>query len=91
MIEVVAGVTVVVRDRDRPGHTRPLQRTADSLVGGVNGLPQKHFARGTPMESTRTAVPACSTLCSVVARPSKKPWLVTEVSERSSTGVSPAT
>ena len=33
-------------------------------------------------------MPASSTLCSVVARPSRNPWFVTRVSNRSRTGVS---
>ncbi|AWN30354.1 hypothetical protein DKG71_33165 [Streptomyces sp. NEAU-S7GS2] len=51
-----------------------------SAVGGVSGLPHLQRTRGTPYESTMTAVPACRTDWKVVALPSLKPWLVTRVS-----------
>src|SRR6266566_3307471 len=52
------------------------------------GVTHPHFTRGLPKSSTRTAVPACNTDCSVVALPLAKPWLVTRVSARSCIGVS---
>jgi hypothetical protein len=57
-------------------------------TGRSSGLPQEHRTRGTPCSSTITAVPACRTDWKAFARPFRKPWLVTAVSVRRTTGVS---
>ena len=48
--------------------------------GSASGLPQLHLTRGTPVLSTSTAVPACSSDWNGVASPLLNPWLVTRVS-----------
>lgn len=64
-------------------------KVSDVLAaGGRSGLPQEHRTRGTPRLSTSTAVPAWRTDWKLVAAPLRKPWLVTRVSTRSTTGVS---
>jgi hypothetical protein len=69
-------------------HEAPVNFSDDCVAGGSNGLPQAQRARGTPWLSTSTAVPAWSTDWKVVAWPLLKPWLVTRVSVRRTTGVS---
>jgi hypothetical protein len=69
-------------------HSVPVNASDDCMAGDSSGLPHEQRARGTPRSSTRTAVPACRTDWKVVAWPLLKPWLVTRVSTRSTTGVS---
>ena len=76
-----AGVMVVVASPSNPGQGSPAGEPRSTWSGGgLSGLPQLQRTRGTPAPSTSTAVPACSTAGKDVARPSRKPWLVTSVS-----------
>lgn len=83
-----AGCTTTTFCALNVGHEVPVYFADDDVSGGSSGLPHAHRARGTPWLSTSTAVPACSTDWYAVAWPFAKPWLVTRVSTRSTTGVS---
>ena len=89
LITVVFCTTTVTVPGSNPGHAGPVYVGEDGTgFGGSNGLPHAHRARGTPVLSTRTAVPACSTDWCCVARPFLNPWFVTRVSFCNSTGAS---
>lgn len=83
-----AGCTMTTFVGWNVGHAAPLNCSDENASGGSSGFPHAQRARGTPWLSTSTAVPAWSTDWNVVAWPLAKPWLVTRVSTRSTTGVS---
>ncbi|MDH6131306.1 hypothetical protein P3T37_000675 [Kitasatospora sp. MAA4] len=86
---VGAGWTMTTVFAWNEGQAVPLKVGATfSTAGGSSGFPQAQRVRSTPRLSTSTAVPACSTDWKPLATPFAKPWLVTRVSTRSTTGVS---
>lgn len=88
MIRTGAGWTTTTFCGRNADHEVPVNFSEDCAAGGSSGLPHAQRARGTPWLSTSTAVPAWSTDWNVVAWPLAKPWLVTRVSARRTTGVS---
>lgn len=56
-----AGTTTTSVDGWKPVQDLPVYLALLTSAGGVSGLPQLQRTRGTPWESTRTEVPACST------------------------------
>ena len=84
----VTTVTRVMFAGEKPDQRVPVNVGAEDVArGSSRGLPQAQRTRGTPRSSTRTAVPASSTLWREVARPSRNPWFVTRVSKRNRSGV----
>ena len=83
-----AGATLTTAAGWKDGHALPVKTAVPCATGGSSGLPQAQRALGTPRLSTSTAVPACRMDWKLVAAPLAKPWLVTRVSIRSTTGVS---
>ena len=83
------GTTTTVFPGSKDVHLVPVNLVeASSASGASRGFPQAQRTRGSPWVSMSTAVPPCSTDWKVVAAPLLKPWLVTRVSSRSTTGVS---
>jgi hypothetical protein len=83
------GTTTTVFPGSKDVHLVPVNLVeASSASGASRGFPQAQRTRGSPWASMSTAVPPCSTDWKLVAAPLLKPWLVTRVSRRSTTGVS---
>jgi hypothetical protein len=80
---VFEGATTTIREVLNPCHGVPLVRGSFCATGSVSGFPQAQRTLGSPLLSTRTAVPAWSTAWYVVTAPFRKPWFVTRVSARS--------